>query len=105
MRIYISGKISGLDEATVTANFERGGRMAGIHFAQYCATNTKIEIINPFEYVAQQGTYNDMMRQDIIWLMRCSGIWMLKDWKESKGAQFEHYIADWLKFAIGYEND
>lgn len=128
MRVYISGKISGLEKAEYTARFRQGENDARAYFAQFGADEIKlhyisgrdpqqiyyvgyedekaaqIQIINPLD-IKEGLTYNDCMRNDITAMMRCNGIWMLNNWKDSKGARFEHYIAKWLNFAIGYEND
>lgn len=109
MRIYISGRISGLSHETAYNAFEAGEGSARIHFSQHCFIRSldSIYCINPMKEVVQTSdlTYNDLMRKDIKLLMDCAGIWMMKGWKESKGATFEHYIAQWLGMAIGYEND
>lgn len=104
MRIYISGRISGLDLGFAKTLFQDGERKAAIFFGQF---SNEVITVNPMMKVSEgeYKTYNDYMREDIKLLMDCAGIWMLRNWKESKGARFEHYIAKWLNLAIGYEND
>lgn len=127
MKIYISGRISGLEINEARNNFARGECLALVYFRQqtravkctskegYCSccfaqgNDAGIEIINPMTAVKFSAnastTYADYMRADIKLMMDCAGIFMLNNWKQSKGARFEHKIAKWLNMAIGYEND
>ena len=127
MKIYISGKISGLDIDHAKAVFEHGEHNARRFFGKFVTSDifteranesgnkTKatfcndylIETINPMKKVSEgEGlTYDDYMREDIKLLMDCAGIWMIRGWKESKGAVIEHDLAKALHLAIGYEND
>lgn len=106
MKIYISGKISGLPYEEAFANFERGETLALQFFTKYCADGHRVVCVNPMKEVqGSELTYDESMRLDIILLCGCAGIFMLNNWKDSKGAQLEHDIAQRLHLAIAYEND
>jgi len=86
MRIYISGKITGLD----------------IDYAKQLFKNAKTKIeesgcvaVNPFDIMpySPELTWEDHMIADIRELFKCKAIYMLKNWKESKGARIEYTIA------------
>jgi len=93
-KIYISGKITGDD------NFKRKFEKA--------ATNCHLsgwernKILNPCELPVQEN-WHDYMIMDIKELFKCSHIFMLQDWKESKGARIEHAIAKETGLTIIYQ--
>lgn len=92
--IYISGKISGLDIEVARLNF----------------ASAKIRlfpdiVINPMEIEPMFGLSNWYchMFADVWELFRCDSIYMLTNWKESRGARIEHFIAKLFKINIYYE--
>jgi hypothetical protein len=95
MKIYISGKISGMeDEAKVL--FDR---------AEKYLLSKGYEVVNPMKLEHNENTHwHHYMKTDIIALMECDAIYMLTNWTESKGAVVEFYIADNLEFEIIHEN-
>lgn len=92
MHIYISGKITGTKD--YYARFEK-------------AENDLIKMgyapINPVKNEPEGKDWEYYMRQDIMKLMCCSGIYMLKGWRYSRGAKLEFKIAKNLGFKIIYE--
>ena len=96
MRVYISGKITGLDIKVAEEYFgmvENEIKSAG-HVA-----------VNPFKVVPYNPelTWKDYMLQDISALMDCDAILMLVNWRESKGAKIEHSIAEHMGMKIFYQ--
>lgn len=90
---YLSGAMSGKPDLNyplfnaVTEILRRGGR----------------EVVNPAEIVAGPGAgWREFMRNDITELMKCTGIMMLPDWKMSRGARLEHFIATELGMTIEF---
>lgn len=81
-KIYISGKITGDD------NFKQKFEKASSLLTGW----EKHEILNPCELPVQEN-WAEYMIMDIKELFKCSHIFMLQDWKESKGARIEHAIA------------
>lgn len=92
-KIYISGKISGLD------NFQSNFNNAEVELI-----SKGHEVINPCKLNHDHDkTWESYMKKDLIELLHCDEILMLKNWKESKGAIIEHYIALELGLNINYQ--
>lgn len=84
MRVYISGAITGNDNYKEDfARAERELSAAG-H-----------EVINPvkLEDILPQLTYEEYMKLDLALLDVCDAIFMLYDWKKSRGANREYGYA------------
>jgi Domain of unknown function (DUF4406) len=94
-RIYISGKISGLDHEVAKMYFK------GIEEQLAAAGHIPI---NPMELVPYSPdlTWEDYMKDDIYALLHCSDILMLDNWQESRGARIEHAVAKEAGIAIHY---
>lgn len=97
MKIYIAGKITGLDREAVIAKF-----------AVIAAKLTEqghepfVPCVLPDYLDVPHGDY---MHVCYAMIDICDAIYMLKDWQESKGARMElQYAADWQKKII-YEDD
>lgn len=86
MKIYISGKITGLpiEEAKALFGYVETLLVAAGH-----------EAVNPMTLVPfdEKLTWVDYMVEDIRALLVCDAILMLPNWTESKGAKVEHAIA------------
>lgn len=82
-RIYISGKISETSYNDDIANF----------------VQADIELSNIFEVVPSSRyclpimTAGERMREGLKHLIGCHAIYMLSNWKESKQARLEHFVA------------
>lgn len=86
MKVYISGKITGLDLNDARALFAEAAeevRLMG-H-----------EPMNPMELTpgSTDWVWEDYMIKDIKILFGCEGIYMMRNWQDSKGARIEHHIA------------
>lgn len=95
-RIYIAGRITGLSSNEAQLNFERG-----------CSKIYEMNAIplNPYNiYLGNKGTWKDYMSICIPMLFACDEIYMLNNWKESKGACIEHALAEGAGMNIIYEN-
>lgn len=88
MRIYISGKISGLEKEEYMEHFDNAERE--LKEAGY-------EPINPAKYndmLPKSLTWEEYMGIDLTLLLRlCDGIYMLNNWELSKGAKIERDLA------------
>ena len=96
-KIYISGKITGLKPVVAKQNFKtienqikKEGNIA----------------VNPFNVLPfeEHYTWRDYMKADIKALVECDAIYMLPDYKDSKGALLELEIAKGLGMRIEYIN-
>ncbi len=85
MKIYVSGKISNLPKPEYESRF----RVAEQHLKAM-----GYEVVNPLDlHETSAKTWDDFMITDILHLFKCDGIYMLNNWKDSKGARIEHAIA------------
>ena len=98
--IYISGKITGTDD------YEN--RFA---IAEKKLKSDGYEVLNPVRtgrwlerYLAPKiPTWVEYMKQDIKAMMSADCIYMLKGYRESKGARLELFLAKVLQYEIIYE--
>lgn len=98
-RIYISGPISGTDDW-----LERFARAEADIEKMHAAIGEEVEVINPARIDMPKGTtwqqYIDISLQ---MLRGCDGIYMLANWRFSKGAKLERLYADGSGMVIFYE--
>jgi hypothetical protein len=95
MKIYISGQITGLDLDEARQHFNS---------AESQLTTVGHEVINPMSLVPYQEhlTWKDYMIEDIKALFECDAIFMLDNWRHSRGAKIEHDIAQGLGIKVYY---
>jgi hypothetical protein len=101
-KVYISGKITGLELSDAESKFELAEKDAKYHFSKI--TESKIKSINPMKLNHKENaTWEDFMIVDIAELFKCNAIYMLDNWRESKGARIEHSIAKEMGIPVFYE--
>ena len=99
MRIYLSGKITGLDKEVYSRQFER---------AETFYKTSGFDVINPVKIGEEilkknpSATWNDFMKEDLQALKTCTHIALLEGWEESKGAKMEKAEAEKLGLEIMY---
>lgn len=98
MKIYISGKISGLPLKAAKQKFKWHSAFLKLK---------GFEPVNPFEInqISPEKTWTDYMLIDIKHLFGCDAIYMLKDWGQSRGARIEYQIARELQLKIYFEGE
>ena len=95
-KIYISGKISGIEELAPLL-FE---------IAENLLEKEGFEKINPLTINHNHDlTWEIYMKVDIKAMCDCGSIYLLKNWYNSKGAIIEHDLAKKLKFEMIYEKE
>ncbi len=95
-KVYISGKISGLDRHEVSNNFYR---------AQEYLVALGFDVVNPLElYHVHKEEWSDCMKTDIKAMLDCDIIYMLSNWRNSLGARLENLICKRLGIKIYYES-
>jgi len=119
-KIYISGKISALPINEAINNFNNAEEYLKQKYFYIGA-----QIVNPFkldhskaeelkrrqldpavpdnEKPTEHEVWAAYMEVDCGALLTCDGIYMLKNWAESKGARIEYVIAQELGLTIEYE--
>ncbi len=95
-KIYISGKITGLDIAIAAMLF--GAAHEELEKKNYHPVNPMKEV--PYN---KDWTWHQYMLADIALIFDCTHMYMLSNWKESKGARMEHAIAKELEMEIIYQ--
>jgi len=95
-KVYISGKISGLNFDLVKLRFGR---------AEYEVLGASdCEVVNPIKRgLPKWMPWFLHMIYDIILLLGCNAIYMQRNWKDSRGAKIEHWVAKKLKYTIVYQ--
>lgn len=94
-KIYISGKISGI-ENEAHAIFQR---------AENELKQLGFEPINPMALNHEHDkSWHSYMKEDVKALCDCNAIYMLSNWADSKGAIIEHTIAMYLGLDVIYES-
>lgn len=93
MKIYISGKISGIELNEARSKFAA---------AEKDLISAGYEAVNPMkisEYHPDKK-WHEYMIEDIKALFECDGLLLLPCWNESKGARIEKAIADEIGLKI-----
>ena len=101
-RIFISGKVSGTNMIETKKKF-----LDAEQYAWFCLSDeTKnFNIINPTRLgLPFKASWLYCMVVCIYNLLKCRSIYMLRDWKDSKGSRTEHWIAKRLRYEIIYQN-
>lgn len=96
MKVYISGKITGLEYHEAYKKFEDAEKevrnMGGVP-------------VNPMKLEHKPSAdWYDFMEKDISELLRCEGIYMLENWGNSKGARIEYNIAREMDLKIVFQS-
>lgn len=92
-RIYVAGPMTGI----------RRKNYSQFNWAAWLLRQVGYEIINPWELDwadTTRTTWEEFLQRDIAALMTCSGIATLANWKKSRGARLEVYIAKALKWPV-----
>lgn len=93
MKIYISGQITGLKPEEAKAKFNRAETM--LQEKGYYPVNPMR--LNPHE---EGKTWKEYMLDDLDVLFDCEAIYLLDNWRKSKGARIEYQIAKEMEMQI-----
>ena len=99
MRIYLSGKITGLDKEVYSKQFARAEsfyKTGGFDVVNPVKIGEEVLKINP------KAEWQDFMQEDLKALRTCTHIALLEGWEESKGAKIEKAEAEKLGLEIMY---
>lgn len=108
MKVYISGKITGLDYEETRAKFQAAAEL--IEALGMTAVNPFEEAQNwpiPEEYINNpfKGEWEFYIEKCIALLHDCEAIFMLDDWNDSKGARIEKFVAEERGMLILYQKN
>jgi len=94
MKIYLSGKISGLTEVEYTENFKKSGCKI-IELFPIVEKHYYSMVVNPLDIKPLFGIKKWLfyMVADIWQLRKCSHIALMQNWIDSKGACIELFLA------------
>lgn len=109
MKIYISGKISGIEDKAhslfQTAEIELQYKYTKKYEPNAFVVVQDFTIINPLKLPhLHDKTWKAYMIEDLKALLECDTIYMLKNWNESKGATIERQLALQLGLNVIYQD-
>lgn len=97
MRIYISGKISGLPIDEARERFDD---------AEALLDYLGFDVVNPMKKgLPDDAGWGEHMVKDIELLITCEAIYMMENWFESTGAKIEYDIANRLSMDMWFESN
>ena len=91
-KIYIVGKVTGLDIKEYTENFKIATEFAKKYF--------ETEVVNPILLGGEEYTWEENMKFCIKELMDCTAIVFIPGWESSRGAKVEYELAKTLGYNI-----
>ena len=95
-KIYISGAITGIARLIVASNFAEAVQEINYKGLYIPVDPNKLPHLH-------NDNWLDYMKEDIQCLMSCAAIYMLKNWRTSKGATIEHDLAKSLGMPVFYQ--
>lgn len=98
MKVYISGPMTGRDEAEHKRHFWQAERV--LQGMRHVAINPE-----RLGEAYPQIDYGTLLRMDLELLAGCDGIYMLQGWEQSTGAMKEHDKAVDLGLVVMYEKE
>lgn len=93
VKVYLSGQISGLDDAEARRLFKKYEAEVVEMLKNEGVSDSDYIIVNPMELPQTQNTWQSYMLRDLTILMDCTIVVMLPNWKESVGARIERLWA------------
>ena len=88
-KIFISGKMTGLEPEVYKANFTKA--------EEYLKEKLNVfEVINPCKIVLDSDEPAEQMLQILKIISQCEAVYFLDNWKSSNGSQCEYWFAKML---------
>lgn len=89
---YISGPMSGIEHFNYPAFFD-----AEKILKKFCKVVNPARISEQIEAEKANPTYSDYFKADVLQLMNCDCLFLLKGWESSRGATLEKRLAEALE--------
>lgn len=102
MKIYISGKMSGLPEYNYPYFDKVENDLLNQGYSVVNPANIGRAVIIP-EGLSEKEIYKIYLNESVKGLLKCNAIYMLKGWEDSFGACFELELAINLGYKVIYE--
>lgn len=94
VKVYVAGPITGIPNLNLVAFSEVTDNLR----------KQQYEVVNPHELCSEKDKpWSYYMRHCVQALSRCDSIYMLAHWERSKGAVWEHRIAQMLEMPVDYQ--
>ncbi|NIU83362.1 MAG: DUF4406 domain-containing protein [Candidatus Thorarchaeota archaeon] len=103
IKVYVSGKITGLEYSVAKHNFVVGSVQVREYFIK--KGYEQVAIFNPMQKpgIHQGVSYEDCMEIDFMYINKCDAIYLMKGWEDSKGAQMEKKYAQFMNKVVYQE--
>jgi hypothetical protein len=96
MKVFISGRVSGLKREDVVKNFDHGKKLL---------LNNTFDFVCPVDLVQENAPNREAMKILLPLLTDCDAILLLNDHKFSEGSHLEELTARYCGLQIMYEDD
>lgn len=94
MKVYLSGKVTGLSPSEYRKNFDEAAEELKVLLGN-------VEIVDPTKCIPTIfESWADYMISDLLLLKGCDATALLPNWSESKGAQTEYAFAQGMGIKI-----
>lgn len=87
MKIYISGKMTGLTPRQIKKNFNKLEENLILHFGHCVSVMNPAVTYNMKSY--KEFSYEDWLKIDFAMIDVCDSVYLLKNWEDSEGAKKE----------------
>lgn len=94
-KIYLSGPISYLPIEAARRAFKRAEETLQVQ---------GWEVVNPFDNgLPVEASWEQHLAEDLLQLLTCKAVFMMRGWENSLGARLEHALAQRVKMRIIFE--
>jgi len=96
MKVYLSGKVTGLDSRETVKKFgDYENRLKALGYA----------VANPVAEISPLARWDVAMKKAIVIMMECDAIFLIEDWLQSRGAKIEFELSHELGYSIMTPDD
>ena len=95
LKIYICGPMTGLPDLNFPAFDEARDKLVAEGHWVYSPAD--------LERNRTPRSYQDNLKDDLKYLVKCDSIYLLKGWEKSNGARLEKFVAQKLGFTFRYQ--